>query len=215
MKPLTNLITLLALHSLGTAHAEQSPSPHCACSSHAEVNIKRVDAPNVADGFVFTGSINGEDVVTAKPTEVPITQASRATVIAFLSAKCPCSASHETALKKLFEEFSPRGVQFIAIHSNLDEACDFTKAHFEKSAFPFPVIQDRSNQFADTFGALKTPHIFVIGPKGAPLFQGGIDDSHNESEAKKHYLKDALTSIAEGKAPPLKSVRTLGCVIKR
>ena len=206
---------LLLLVPLASFGANSPDTAHCACNNTADIGVKKVENPDTPEGFQFVGAINGEDVVTKKSAETQISHAERATVIVFLSAKCPCSASHEAVIKRLFLEYSFHGIQFVGIHSNIDEPYDVTRTHFEQTALPFSVIQDRSNQFADTFSALKTPHVFVLNPKGVPLYQGGIDDSHNEGEANKHYLKDALDEIASGKEPSRKMARTLGCMIKR
>jgi len=139
----------------------------------------------------------------------------KATVIVFLSARCPCSSSHEAALKSLFNQFSTQGFQFIGIHSNADEPVQESQEHFVKAALPFPVIQDNAAQLADQFKALKTPHVFILNSQGETLFQGGVDDSHIAATAKKHYLDEALAALSQGNLPPQKEVRTVGCVIKR
>ena len=87
--------------------------------------------------------------------------------------------------------------------------------HFGKSSLPFPVVRDEGFRLADRWGALKTPHVFVVDGRGEILFQGGVDDSKRPSSAKSHYLADALTAIQAGRMPEAREVRTLGCVIKR
>jgi hypothetical protein len=138
----------------------------------------------------------------------------KATVLIFLSAKCPCSASHESDLAKLVQQYHPLGFQFIGIHSNQDENSVLTKAHFQSAKLPFPVIEDPGARLADDFKALKTPHVFIV-KSGEILFQGGVDDSAEASNAKKHYLSDALKQLSEGRAIETSRARALGCAIKR
>ena len=157
----------------------------------------------------------GPDLVSGKSVELSPAQAKKATVVVFLSASCPCSASHESRLKELASEFSPAGVQFVAVHSNSDESVDLARDHFKSSELPFPVIQDDGAKIAIGLKAFKTPHVFVFDPQGDILFQGGVDDSHIAATAKKQYLREALVAINEGKRPPISEVRTLGCIIKR
>jgi len=160
-------------------------------------------------------SLSGLEVVNGKTIEKNIDQAKLGTVVVFLSAKCPCSASHEASLKSLFSEFSGKGIEFIGVHSNRDENTDSTLTHFAHSALPFPVIQDHENQIANKLNALKTPHVFILKKDGEIFYQGGVDNSQISSEARKLYLKDALTALSEGKEPPIKETRTLGCMIQR
>jgi peroxiredoxin len=133
----------------------------------------------------------------------------------FLSIRCPCSASHQSTLESLSKEFSSKGFRFIGVHSNADEEIDLAKDYFKKSGLTFPVIQDDHTQIADTWGAFKTPHAFVLDSEGEILFKGGVDNSHIAKAADKHYLRDALVLLVEGKKPAQKEVRVLGCEIRR
>jgi hypothetical protein len=157
--------------------------------------------------------ISGADVVTGKPVSIDAKQSKLATAVIFLSAHCPCSASHEATLKALHAEFGD--VQFIGVHSNADEPALFTKQHFEQANLGFAVIDDPKDVIADAFKANKTPHVFVVSPAGEILYSGGVTDSHEASRAKKQYLQDALTAIKGGQTPKVSDTRTLGCVISR
>lgn len=159
--------------------------------------------------------ITGKELAGQHDVRFEVGGAPKASVIVFLSAKCPCSVSHEEALKGLQSEFGPQGFRFVGVHSNVDEELAATRGHFQASALPFPVVQDDGAHLANVFGALKTPHVFVLDPKGALLFQGGVDDSHVAGGAKNLYLRDALDAIREGKSPKVAQARSLGCVIKR
>ena len=75
----------------------------------------------------------------------------RPTLVVFLSARCPCSASHEPALAELHKEFGGE-VRFVGVHSNADETPDESVTHFRSAALPFPVIQDSGAKLANAFG---------------------------------------------------------------
>jgi peroxiredoxin len=136
------------------------------------------------------------------------------TVVVFLSARCPCSASHEPTLAALANEFG-KEARFVGVHSNSDEPREESAAHFKGAALPFPVLQDEGAKIAGQFGALKTPHVYVLGKDGKVVFQGGVDNSHTASDADKFYLKDALTSLRAGKDPEINLARAIGCAIRR
>lgn len=173
--------------------------------------------------------VEGRDVITGKVQKIILFGARKpdpasdvkqgapykGTVAVFLSAKCPCSASHEVALRNLHKEFSSRGFQFMGFHSNKDESPDVAQRHFAQTALPFLVVEDRGQNLANELKALKTPHVFVISGSGSILYQGGVDDSKNHGQAKHHYLRDALVAISEGRSVAISEARTLGCVIKR
>ena len=157
--------------------------------------------------------ISGSDVVSGKEFSFDTSKAKLGTVLVFLSAHCPCSQSHETMLRELAKKHTE--FQFVGIHSNADETPSDTKAHFQKAALPFPVLQDRNSALAERFKALKTPHVFLINGKGETLYAGGVSDSHVGEQARNQYLRDALNDVQEGHAPKRAWGRTLGCVIAR
>lgn len=159
--------------------------------------------------------LEGLNVATGENVKMEIKTARLGTVAVFLSARCPCSGSHEPVLKKIYEEYSPKGVQIIGIHSNMDEDATLTKTHFLKSALPFPVIQDRENYYANRLNALKTPHVFVFSKTGEILYRGGVDDSQTHIGAKKDYLRIVLEAWVQEKELPYQETRSLGCVIPR
>ncbi len=159
--------------------------------------------------------ISGIDLVNGNKKEIQLREATKATVVAFLSVRCPCSGSHQPVLDKLAREFEPKGFQFVGIHSNANEDFSLSREFFGKSHLSFPVVQDSLSEVADQYLAFKTPHVFVISPKLEILFQGGVDNSKVVENASQFYLRDALVAINDGHKPVETDVRVLGCEIRR
>jgi peroxiredoxin len=134
-------------------------------------------------------------------------------VVVFLSAKCPCSDSHIPELKALAEKF--KDVQFIGVHSNLDETKEMTESYFKNAGLPFTLIHDPKGEIADDLKAYKTPHAFVLSHDGEILYQGGVTNSSTASKATEHFLQAALSDLKEGRKIKVSNGRTLGCVISR
>ncbi len=158
------------------------------------------------------------------PLQSEIRPATEVVVYAFVSARCPCSQAHEPVLKGLAQEFSGAAsrskVQFIGIHSNANEteAEGVNRWKNPPSALPlgFPVFRDVEMKWADAFGAVKTPHVFVVDVKTKKLlYQGGVDDSSHPENAKRHYLRDLLQELSQGRSPEFRETRVLGCRIDR
>lgn len=158
-------------------------------------------------------SAEGLEVISQKEYKLHFPSEKSATVLIFMSAKCPCSASHEALLNDLSKEY--KEFSFIGIHSNADENSEITKKHFTESPLAFPLIQDNKNALANKLGALKTPHAFVLNKNGEVIYQGGVTDSHVGPSAKKQFLKEVLEDLRAGKAPRYKEGRSLGCYIQR
>jgi hypothetical protein len=171
-----------------------------------------VSAPGLAS-TAPPATLAGLDLRTGQQASLALSPSLKARVIVFLSTRCPCSQSHEAKLRSAVREFP--NVQFVGVHSNMDEPLAEARSFFEKEDLPFPVIQDTKAHLADALGALKTPHVFIYDPRGKRLFSGGIDETHHGELAKKNYLRDALLSVEAGKSPDPSEVRTLGCFISR
>jgi hypothetical protein len=165
----------------------------------------------------FQGRFWNLPAITTSETVSLALKNEKGLVLIFLSAKCPCSASHEKKLGELAKKWPKTEFKIVGVHSNRDETIDETKRHFETSPLrnTIPVVQDSEARLAKILGAFKTPHAFVYSPQGELLFSGGVDDSADASAAKKEYLADALDAISAGKKPIDSQVRSLGCVIKR
>lgn len=187
--------------------ADEQKAAKCPCPASQEVVLKKLPQESPLVG------ISGTDVVTQKELHVGVTSRTKAMAVVFLSAKCPCSASHEVDLKKLALEFP--SIAFVGVHSNVDEEPKEVADHFRRSGFSFPIVDDATQSIANKLGAIKTPHVFLIDSKGEILFEGGIDDSRNAEKATKHYLRDALLAVREGRRPEVRQVRALGCAIRR
>lgn len=157
--------------------------------------------------------IEGKNVFNEQKMSFTSTTEKKNVVVVFVSANCPCSASHEGILNDLSNQFPQ--FQFVAVHSNIDEDQKTTQEHFKGSSLKFPLIQDEHSKLANRFGAVKTPHAYVLNEEGKVIYQGGVTDSHVGPTAKKQYLKEVLTDISEGKAPRVKETRSLGCYIQR
>lgn len=159
-------------------------------------------------------SISGKNLLSPADTvSLDLKSGKKATVVVFMSAACPCSGSHEGLLKKMAQDFSD--FQFVAVHANVDEKLEESQKHFKEAALGFPVIEDSRSVLANHFGALKTPHVYVVNAGGENIYQGGVTDSHVGPSAKKQYLQDVLTDLQEGKSPRYKETRSLGCYIQR
>ncbi len=134
-------------------------------------------------------------------------------VIVFLSSTCPCSNAHVEYLKKLHQE-NP-DFEFIGVHSNADEKPETALSYFKLASLPFPVVKDQDSKWANEFKANRTPHSFVVNPKGEILYEGGVTSSSNPEKAEEFYLKDALSATKLGQKIKLSKTRVLGCEIAR
>lgn len=190
------LMLALALTFNGEAVAQSSTT--AAASASASLEFSGFDLRQ-------TGETNSILNVSTKDSEH--------LVVLFLSAKCPCSMSHMDEIRNLAKDFPE--TKFLAINSNKDESREMGTAYFSKADLAFPVLRDDNLKYADLLKAVKTPHAFVLDKSGQIIFQGGVSDSAKFPNAKRKFLREALTEVKAKKSISQPVARALGCAIAR
>jgi peroxiredoxin len=144
-------------------------------------------------------------------------------VIDFWSINCPWSKKKEQQFIDLHEAFKNKGVAFLAIDANktevdwdAEEPFAEIEAYVEKAEVTMPILIDRNNKVADVFGAITTPHVYIIDKEGVVRYTGGVDDNpKGEKEDKVNYVAQALDELLAGKEVSVSATKPEGCSIKR
>jgi len=140
----------------------------------------------------------------------------KAVAVIFIATRCPYSNGYNARMAALGKEYQAKGVAVVGINSNSTEPADEVKEHATKQGFTFPVLKDAGNKVADLYSANKTPEVFVIDPKGALLYHGRIDETHDRpNDVRSPDLRNALEAILAGKPVPAAETKSFGCSIKR
>ncbi len=131
-------------------------------------------------------------------------------VLLFTSNVCAYDAYYTERLKSLFTAYSG-SVQFILVNSYLEpeEAPEKMKAKYDLWGFDIPYLADKDQAWMKTFGAKKSPEVFVLDPSGTVIYSGAIDDNPQlSSGVKESYLKKVLDGNK------VANTRTVGCSIR-
>jgi len=142
-------------------------------------------------------------------------QEAKAIVVMFIATQCPVSNAYNERMVKLYDDYQPQDVAFLAINSNKAENVNEIKKHAQQHGFEFPVLKDVNNVIANRFGATVTPEIYVLSPERNLLYHGRIDDSQRESEVKTKDLRNALNEVLQGKQVTVTQTKAFGCTIKK
>ena len=140
---------------------------------------------------------------------------SKATVLIFVSTRCPVSNAYNERMAQLAKDYSAKGVTMYGINANQAEDAAAIKAHAQQHNFSFAVLKDKGNIVADQFAAQVTPEAYVIDKTGTLRYHGRIDDSQDASDIQSHDLQVALDAVLADKIVPAKETRAFGCGIKR
>lgn len=143
-----------------------------------------------------------------------------AVVVSFTCNHCPYAQAYEDRFVSLAREFGAKGVAFIAINPNdvasyPDDSMAQMKKRAAEKGFPFPYVRDDAQSVARAYGAVCTPHIFVLNKTRDLVYEGRIDDNWREPAAVRSTdLRNALEDILAGGVVRVPNTNPMGCSIK-
>lgn len=95
-------------------------------------------------------------------------------VLIYMASWCPCSLESAPVFKEVYEEYHPKGVEFLMLGIQ-DSKSKFTK-FVKKKGFKFPTGFDKGERIARLYGVSAPPTTFFINREGVVLssFYGKI-----------------------------------------
>lgn len=138
----------------------------------------------------------------------------RIVILNFWSAECPHSARTDATILHLLEEWDGE-VELLPIAANRNESLQVVEEAAKARRIP-KVLIDAQHVVADQYGAITTPHLFVLDRNGILRYRGAVDDvTFRRREASHFFLRDAVESLLKGKVPELSETPAYGCTIVR
>lgn len=133
-------------------------------------------------------------------------------ILNFWSAECPWAKRADELIKPMLDEWGD-DVVFLAIASNANEDGELLKKEAEKRGLPI-LLHDKDQVVARLYGAITTPHIFVIGKDGVLRYQGAFDDvKFRQPEPTLNYLSQAVNALLAGDMPDPAEISSYGCTV--
>lgn len=144
-------------------------------------------------------------------------------IVVFTCNHCPFSQAYESRIMGLDKKYASLGYPVIAINPNdvktvPEDSYDNMVTLAKEKKYTFPYLYDESQQIASTYGAARTPHVFVIqkvNGNNIVKYIGAIDnnaDDANKVTAK--FVENAVDALLAGKEIPLAETKAIGCTIK-
>lgn len=157
--------------------------------------------------------------VDGKLVSLADNKAAKGYIVVFTCNTCPFAKAYESRIVDLNTKYAPLGYPVVAINPN-DAATvpGDSYAAMQTKKYAFPYLQDESQQVAKTYGATRTPHLYVLTRQGNDFvvsYIGAIDDNSEDAKlVKTKYVENALTEILAGKPATVNSTKAIGCTIK-
>ena len=144
-------------------------------------------------------------------------------ILVFTCNTCPYAVAAEDRIIALDAEFKPQGYPVIAINPNNpkvqpDDSFELMQKKAKDKGFTFPYLYDKSATIYATYGAKKTPHVYLLQKERSEnivKYIGAIDDNvRNGAAVKERFLANAVNELLAGKEVTLKETKAIGCSVK-
>ena len=155
--------------------------------------------------------IKGLPGVDGKAFNLSDAKDAKVVVVCFTCNRCPMSVAYEDRFIEFTKKFSAKGVKFVAINVHSDEDVKAMKQRAEEKGFNFPYVYDESQTSARSYGAKKTPHMFVLDQSRTVAYVGAFDN--DPDKPTKTYVADAVEALLAGKKVEVTTTNAVGCGI--
>lgn len=143
-------------------------------------------------------------------------------LVMFICVHCPFVVLLKDEIKKLADDYIPKGVAIVAISSNSpvthpQDGPDAIKAEVEEKGYPFAYAYDGdTGAVAKSFRAACTPDLFVFAADGTLAYHGQFDDARpgNGIEPTGADLRAALDDVLAGRKVQKPIKKSIGCNVK-
>lgn len=143
----------------------------------------------------------------------------KAVVLIFTRCECPIANRYAPEIRRICEEFTPRGVAFQLIYPEPGDSPAAIGEHLKAFGYTCPAWRDPEHLAVKRFGPKVTPEAVVFDcATKKPVYRGRIDDLYVDfGQARQapttHDLRDALAAVLAGKRVLVSSTNSVGCAI--
>jgi len=145
-------------------------------------------------------------------------QNKRLLVLLFISNGCPTVKACRDRMIKIQRDYSRKNVQLLALNSNnsyLSPADTFAEMvlRVREKGFNFPYVKDEDRTVARAYGAVCTPHVFLLDEERRLRYKGRIDDSRNPERVTVSDLRNAIDDLLANRPVRVSETKPFGCSI--
>lgn len=138
-------------------------------------------------------------------------------VLEWVNPDCPFVQRHHAAgtMKKLAETYAPKGVVWLGVNSTHYMDAEASADFREKHELPYPILVDASGKVGRSYGAVTTPHMFIIDEEGTVVYEGAIDDDpRGQKSSAENYVANALDEVVNDRPVSVAATTPYGCSVK-
>jgi glutathione peroxidase-family protein len=150
-------------------------------------------------------------------------KAAKGFVVVFTCNHCPFAKLYDDRLVALHHKYASKGYLVLAINPNdtaqqAQDSFDKMQAKASEKHYPFAYLRDETQQVAGSFGATRTPQVFLLAKEGDRLrvaYIGAVDNSPEDAtKVTERYVEKALDELLSGRKVSRDNTKAVGCTIK-
>ncbi len=140
-------------------------------------------------------------------------------IVTFTCNECPFAKMYEDRLIELHTKYAPKGYSVIAINPNSiasdKENFEAMKKRAAEKNFPFAYLVDDKQEIFPKYGAVRTPHVFLLDNERKVQYIGAIDNnSRSAKDVTEKYVENAILALEKGEKPTPNLTKAIGCPVK-
>ena len=151
--------------------------------------------------------------------------AGKVVVLEWTSPSCPFArAQYDSGVMQELQRMAAKqGGAWLTVLSAHPTRRDYLSAdkaaafHRKRDAASTALLLDAEGSMGKAYGAVVTPHVFIVGPQGILVYAGATGDkvtmNAKEVRSSRSYVRDALEDLAAGRKVAMPSSRPFGCTI--
>ncbi|QBG47956.1 thioredoxin family protein [Verrucomicrobia bacterium S94] len=141
----------------------------------------------------------------------------KGTLVIFTCSTCPFVLNWQKTMVEIGNTYSKKGIGVIFINSNdpdqNGDTFESMKTMAREEGYQFPYLVDSTSDVARSFGATKTPDVFLFDANDKLVYKGAVGEG-GHTVGEKIWLKDALDALLNGEKIENPVTKTVGCGIK-
>lgn len=149
----------------------------------------------------------------------------RAVVLEWTSPSCPfVRAQYDSGVMQELQGLAAKqGTVWLTVLSTHPSRRDYLPAdkaaafHRRRKGMSTALLLDQEGEMGKAYGAVVTPHIFIVGTNGTLVYAGGAGDKAttkaSEVRSSRSYIREALEDLAAGRKVATPSSSPFGCTI--
>lgn len=141
-------------------------------------------------------------------------------VLEWFNMDCPFVQYHYDKVKTMIDlagKYKDKNVVWLAINSTNGTTVEANRDFAKKHKLPYPILDDRSGKVGRLYGAVTTPHMFVID-KGYIVYDGAIDNAPlgkpTTGGDRINYVDKVLSELVSGQPVSVSNTPSYGCSVK-